>query len=312
MMLNLILLILIFIVCYQYSNRIVEKKMAVRLSKYIAIKNEKYHDELLKYYSKNKKVKLASKMNIFHKIGILLERTGIKQGVIINPIMVILLCIGSGIVFYIISLKIFEATLLSGIIALPFSFTPILILKIIADFNDERIEKIVPNFLLQLKNYTQINNDIIYALKETKTIEPLQSYVNKFLLEIHNGIKFENAIDNLNEKVRIKELEKLFNNIKSCYISGGSFSELINKSYYMITAIQKEKTARKEETKSARMVLIILVLLDLLVYFTFINNDRENYMIMQKSLIGNLILYWNFISMWFLLFLSQKVKQIDE
>ena len=69
-MLNVILLILIFIVCYQYSIKIIEEKLTVRLSKYIALKNEKYHDELMKYYSKNKKIKINSKINIIHKKGV--------------------------------------------------------------------------------------------------------------------------------------------------------------------------------------------------------------------------------------------------
>lgn len=311
-MLNVILLILIFIVCYQYSIKIIEEKLTVRLSKYIALKNEKYHDELMKYYSKNKKIKINSKINIIHKIGILIERAGINQGVLINPISVILIGIIFSIACYALAIKIFDLHLLSLIISVPTVIIPIIILKTIADYNDDKIERIIPNFLLQLKNYTLINNDIIYAIKETKTIEPLQSYINKFLLEINSGIKFEIAIDNLNEKIKIKELENLFNNIKNCYISGGSFAELIEKSYYMLSIVQKEKIARKEETKGARIVLIILVLLDLIVYFSFISNDKENYIIMQKSIIGNIILYWNFISMWLLMFLAQKVKEVDE
>lgn len=311
-MINIVLFVLIFFICYQYSTKIIEEKLTVKLSRYIALKNEKYHNELMKYYKKNKKIKINSKINPIHKIGILIERAGIKQGLLINPIFLIFIGIVFATLCYLISLKIFNARFLSFIIATPTVSLPIIILKVIADYNDDKIEKIIPNFLLQLKNYTQINNDIIYAIKESKTIEPLQSYINKFLIEINSGIKFENAIDNLNEKIKIKELENLFSNIKNCYISGGSFSELISKSYYMLSIIQKEKLARKEETKGARIVLIILVLLDLIVYFSFIGNNKENYMIMQKSVIGNLILYWNFISMWLLIFLAQKVKEVDD
>lgn len=311
-MINIVLFALIFFVCYQYAIKIVEEKLTVKLSKYLALKNEKYHDELMKYYKKNKKIKINSKINPLHKTGILIERAGINQGILINPVTLIFAGIICSTFCYAIALKIFEVPFLSFIISAPTIFTPIIILKIIADYNDDKIEKIIPNFLLQLKNYTQINNDIIYAIKESKTIEPLQSYINKFLIEINSGIKFENAIDNLNEKIKIKELENLFSNIKNCYISGGSFTELINKSYYMLSVIQKEKLARKEETKGARIVLIILVLLDLIVYISFIGNNNENYIIMQKSVIGNLILYWNFISMWLLVFLAQKVKEVDE
>lgn len=311
-MMNIVLFVLIFTVCYQYATKIIEEKLVVKLSKYIALKNEKYHNELTKYYKNNKKIKINSKINLIHRLGILIERAGMKQGIIINPISLIFIGAIVSMLLYIVALEIFEESFLSFIIAMPTLFLPIILLKIIADHNDEKIEKIIPNFLLQLKNYTQINNDIVYAIKEAKTIEPLQSYINKFLIEINSGIKFEIAMDNLNEKIKIKELENFFSNIKNCYISGGSFAELINKSYYMLSIIQKEKQARKEETKGARMVLIILVMLDLIVYFSFIGNNKENYMIMQRSVIGNLILYWNFISMWLLMILAQKVKEIDE
>ena len=92
---------------------------------------------------------------------------------------------------------------------------------------------------------------------------------------------------------------------------GGNFSSLIDKSYKSINEIQKEKAKRLEETKSARLVLLILMLLNIIVYITYVRNDAENYMIMKNSVLGLGILYWNFISMWILIYLSEKVKQLD-
>ena len=79
----------------------------------------------------------------------------------------------------------------------------------------------------------------------------------------------------------------------------------------MISEIQNEKSKRAEETKSARIVLFILMFLDVLVYISFIKSNEENYLIMRKSIIGNLILYWNFISMWILIWISTRVKKLD-
>lgn len=312
MIINTILLFLIFMVCYQYANKIIEEKLIVKLSKYLALKDEKYHQELIKYYEKSRKIKTNTKPSIFHRINIIIERSGVRRGLIINPVTILIVCCICVITFYFIIYRIFKTAMLSCIISAPTFLFPILLLKLKAEYNDEKIEKAIPNFLLQLKNYTQISNDIIYAFKEVETIEPLQGYIDKFLIEINSGVNFENAIDDLSEKIKVKELERLFNNIKKCYISGGSFSDLINKSYYMISIIQKEKIQRKEETKGARMVLFILILLDLIVYFAYISSNKENYIIMQKSIFGNLILYWNFISMWLLVFLAQKVKEVDE
>ena len=173
------------------------------------------------------------------------------------------------------------------------------------------IEKIFLNVLLQLKNYTKINNDIIYAMQQIETIEPLQSYINIFLIEINSGIKFEKAISNLKEKIKIQTYKDFLSNLEYCYLYGGSFTVLIDKSYKLISEIQNEKNIRNQETKSARMVLFILIFLNIFVYITNIKNNHDNYIIMQKSIVGNIILYWNFISMWLLILLASKVKKLD-
>jgi Flp pilus assembly protein TadB len=165
--------------------------------------------------------------------------------------------------------------------------------------------------MLQLRNYTKINNDIIFALNEIHTIEPLQSYIQRFLVEIKSGIKFEDAMEKLKGKINIKQFKNFLSNLEHCFICGGNITNLIEKSYKSIELIQKEKTNRIQETKGARLVLYILMGLNFFVYFTFIKNDYENYMIMRTSFIGNIILYWNFISIWIFIFLSLSVKKLD-
>ena len=58
-------------------------------------------------------------------------------------------------------------------------------------------------------------------------------------------------------------------------------------------------------------MLYILIFINLFIYVTNIKNNYENYLIMQKTIVGNLILYWNFISMCLLLILANKVKKLD-
>ena len=179
-MINIILFVLIFTVCYQYSIKIIEEKLTVKLSKYLALKNEKYHDELMKYYKKNKKIKINSKINPIHKLGILIERAGIKQGILMNPLSLIFIGLMFSILCYIVALKIFEARVLSFIIAMPTVFTPIVILKLIADYNDDKIEKIIST------KYTETDG-VITATPETynNVIEPKKSV--EFGMQIIGG-----------------------------------------------------------------------------------------------------------------------------
>lgn len=308
---NILLLIAIAFLSYEIAKKIIDKKVFSKINNYIMVKNEAYYDELLKYYEKNKKVKINTKLNVFHKINILIDRASLKRNLLINPVTIMIFCILSFGVSYVFIKKIFEIPFLSMIISLPSIGLPVYILSMVADYKEQKIEKVLLNFLLQLKNYTNINNDIVYAFQEVKVIEPLQSYIDKFLIEINRGVKFEIAMEHLKEKIHIKSFLELLNHIQYCYLYGGNFSELISKNYQSIDELQKEKAARIQETKGARLVLLILIALDLFVYFTFINGNSDNYRIMKNTFFGNAILYWNFISMWLLLLLSNHVKKLD-
>lgn len=308
---KIIIFLCIGISCYLFVDCLFEKNINQKVSKFIKNKNEKYYEDLLKSREKSKKIKTASKLNLFHKIYLLMEQAGFKPSLLWNPLTIVLLGIVIFLVTYKIVFSIFQISLLSIFISIPAFFAPIVILSFIAESKNKKIEKVILNVLLQLKNYTQINNDILYALKEVKTIEPLQSHIKKFLLEMNSGIKFEKAIQNLKEKIPFKKFQMVFTNMQYCYLYGGDFSELMSKNYKMIAAVQNEKNHREQETTSARIVLGVLIVLDLFVYFTFIKDNYENYEIMTKSLLGNVILYWNFISIWLLVLLMQKVKKLD-
>ena len=232
-----------------------ETNISERISKYVELKNERYYKELLNYYNKNKKIKITAKLNIFYRINILIDKAGLKRGLLINPVSIILLSFFTLGVSYLVVFKIFRIIFLSFIISLPSIFLPVYILTLMTEYNSWKLEKTMQDFLLQLKNYTQINNDIVYAFKQVKTMEPLQGYINTFLLELGSGIKFEKAIENIKEKISFETLKAVFSNISYCYLYGGDFAELMNKSYKTINRIQKEKASRNEETKNARIVL---------------------------------------------------------
>ncbi len=309
--LRILFIILVGIVSFFVAKYLIEANLNEKVSKYIEKKSEQYYRETQIYYNKNKKVKLTTKLNLLHKIDVLLEKASLKRGLFINPIVVIMLCVLSFLLCYIVFHSVLKIVLLSIIISIPGLFIPIFVLKQIADYNNSKIEKGMLDFLLQLKNYTQVGNDIVYAFSQLKTIEPLQSYINKFLIEINSGVKFEKAIENIKEKIAIEKLRNVFSNIEHCYLHGGDFKELIGKSYQMISKVQHEKKTRIQETKSTRIVLAILIALDILVYFSYIKNNPENYEIMTQRFLGIIILYWNFISIWILFALMDKVKKLD-
>lgn len=186
MILNIILFVLIGISIFLTLDGLIKNDVLNKLNGYINSKNEKYYETLLKYYEKNKKIKLKEQVNYIHKINILIDRCDLRRGALINPISIVLLGIICVIFSYTLAFKFFKIVFLSIILSVPFFYMPIAILNMIAEHKEAKVEKVFLNFLLQLKNYTKINNDIVAAMQEVKTIEPLQGHVKKFLVEVES------------------------------------------------------------------------------------------------------------------------------
>ncbi len=311
MFLQFVLFGLIFFNIYLVIEKIKNNRVLEKINKYIDEKNEKYYKDFLKDYERRKKVKILQKINLFYKLNLMIEKAGMRHSILLNPLFLVLGGVGCVIVAYIIAFKFFKIITLAIVVAVPSFFVPILIIESIGNYKMDKVEKTFLNFLIQLKNYAQINNDISSAFKQVKTVEPLQSYINKFNVEINSGVKFETAIDHLKEKVSIEKFKEFFANVERCYIYGGNFTTLTEKSFAIISDLQSEKEKRRQETQGARIVLYILMFLNLFVYITYIKNNYENYLIMQRSVLGMGILYWNFISVWFLIFLAERVKKLD-
>lgn len=308
---KVILFVSILIFSYNLIKYMCELKLLEKVNNYVTNKNEKYYDEYIKRSEKSQKVDIKERFNIVYKINLMIERAGISRGLFINPISLILYSIICFFFVYNVFFNFFKISTLSLIVSIPFGFLPFGIINMIASSKNERLEKVFLNFLLQLKNYTKINNDITGAFKQIETIEPLQTYINKFNIEISSGVKFEKAIEHIKEKISTNKFKEFFSNVQYCYLYGGNFAELIDRNYDIISELQKEKNKRKQETKGARVSLYILIFLDLYMYLTYINNNYDNYLIMQKSFFGTAILYWNFGSMLLLMLLASKVKKLD-
>ena len=242
---NFIVFILILISVYLFVDIMCEKRILNKINKYINEKNELYYKEFLKKCEKSKKIKIVERFNLKYKLNLLIDKANIEQSIFVNYFSLIFYSLTCFLVTYIIIFNIFKMIGVAVIISLPAFFIPFAVLNFIASYKAEKIEKMFLNFLLQLKNYTQISNDVIGALKNIETEEPLKSYVNKFNLELNSGIKFETAMEHLKEKISVVKFRDFFSNLQYCYVFGGDFTTLIDKTYQTIDELQKEKNRRK-------------------------------------------------------------------
>ena len=311
-----ILIIPIGAMCYAFVYRAFNRNYFGRIKNSMMLINEEYHRKLVIKREKQKTLKLKRNRDVFFRLSVLIDKTGLKSSSFfwfLNPNILILLCLCSSFAIYIFFERVFKLISIGLIMGVPGFFFPVMILGFIAQKKEENIERTLGNFLLLLKNNTKIHNDILEAFRavQNNCIEPLRTFVKQFLAEINSGICVDEALSNLKYKINIDRFRLFLTNIQYCYTYGGSFTELLTNTQKLILEIQKEKKRRIQETRSARLILFILMALDLFLYFNFIRTEPEYLNIMRTTIWGQIILNFNFLSLWLLAWLSYSVKALD-
>lgn len=311
-----ILLLSITFMVVSLVRRAFSRQYFEKIQNNIELVNREYLKEILIRREKKKKLKLRNNRSILYRLGLLIDKASIRNNKFfwfLNPQIILLMCICTAAFTYALFESFFKVVSVSLMMAVPGFFIPITVLSFMAQKKEADIERVLGNFILQLKNNTKIHNDIIEAFRavQDSCIEPLRTFTGRFLAEVNSGISVEEALQNFKDKVDINRFKLFLTNIEYCYTYGGDFTELLDKTQKLISEIQREKKHRTRETRSARLVLFILIGLDLFLYFNFIKVEPEYMNIMRTTFFGQMILNFNFISIWFLLWLSYSVKKLD-
>ncbi len=216
------------------------------------------------------------------------------------------------IAFFVCNL-IFPLKSISFIIACPLVLAPSWLIKYIANKEQEKLEYGLNDFFIQLKSALKVNPEIIEALRRIQNIamEPFLSYTKQLLIEINTGKLPEKALENFAYKVNIKKFSFYINNLRHCQVYGGDITTLTEKTQETLSEALKQKRRRVKETRSICIVLYILIIIDIYMYFSFIQGNRYYLNIMTNTDIGRCILNINFLSIWGILWLSRIVKRFD-
>lgn len=304
----IILILAIWTTMYGFITKIKRQKISAQIKEKIITQKNNYQRRILKLNN--------NKIKIMDSLYLLLIKTGIIENKYlwwITPMTIIFICCILFFVSFLIFLPILKLKILTVIFCIPIATIPIFILLVLSDIFEQRIEKNLINYIIQLKNQAKINNDIIICFKNTKKYiqKPLSTYIQIFLFEIQQGVNISVAFDNLKEKVDFNRFKQLISNLENCYYNGGNLYDLLEKTQTVFLKLQNERNKRNEETMSARVVLGILMAISIFVYFRFINFNQENFDIMINSFWGQLILVFNFFSIWGMMFLIIYVKRFD-
>lgn len=267
------------------------------------------------FYSIYKKYFLKDNFNnrFLNKIDGLLNKVDIK---IFNftKSKLFLMCFFVGIFFYFVSFLVVKLKFFNFIFGVIGLFIPFIVLDFIIDKKDIQIRNNFTNMVLQLRNYAQIQNDVMFCFKSVQNdvSYPFDLYIKEFLVHVNSGDDVVNSFQIIKEKVDFKIGKCFFDNICFCLVYGGDFKKLLNKTYQIMKDINEEQRKRKLEMKSAAIILYIMIFLDFLVYFTYVKSNKIYMDILQNSFIGNVVLLINIISIIFVIWLASYVKKIEK
>lgn len=216
------------------------------------------------------------------------------------------------IAIFILTYRYFSLFSIAFIVSVFSFFIPYYIIKYLLYCKKVKIERMFPNYIISLKNYTDVNNDIIEAFKRANVSEPLATYINKFNISIQKGIKIYDAFETLKSNLNMNKITQLISLLQFCYIYGGNYKELLNNfsKIQMKTILQKEK--EKQKIFSAKLVLIILILLNIYILFGFVLTNNEYHNILINTFIGNVILNINILSYIFIIYMFIKLNKMED
>ncbi|MDD2376571.1 MAG: hypothetical protein PHD15_00880 [Clostridia bacterium] len=255
-------------------------------------------------------------LSFIKKISYIIDETNLSFKIsnikIISILTILILSIVIFIITFIITfnfLHLFSSSLIFSTFML---FLPYFIIRYFSYYRKNKILRMFPNYIISLKNYTDVNNDIIEAFRRANVEEPIKTYINKFNISVQKGIKIYDAFETLKKSVNIKKINQFITLLQFCYIYGGDFGNLLDKfsKIQMKTNFQKEK--EKQNIFSSKLVLIVLILLNMYILFGFILTNNEYYTILIKTFIGNLVLNINILSYIFIFYMYIKLNKMEE
>ena len=240
----------------------------------------------------------------------------IKLGIKFNIYTVLgsfLVGIALSFIVYFITLQIFKISSVAVILSAPCIFIVFVIVAYFANKKQDKLERVMSDFFIQLKGAIKVNPDITEAFRriQDSCLDPFKEYITDFLYEVNAGEVPEKALYKFANKVDIKRFTLYINNLRHCSVYGGDIETLTFETQKLISEILIQKKKRRKETQSICMALYMLIVIDLVIYFNFALGNVEYLNLMRDSSVGNFIVNLNFLSIWLVVWFASLVKKLD-
>ena len=214
------------------------------------------------------------------------------------------------VIAYISSYTYFNLNLTSIIISIIISVLPYISLKILIKYRNKKILQIFPSYLVNLKTYTRIDNNIITAIKKTSVTKPLKDYIEIFNISNQNGISSFESFETLKKNINIEKINNFITLLQYCSINGGDVTKILDKYSKMQMRINLRDEKEKQNIYTSKLSLIILILINIYILFGFILSNSDNYTLITTTFFGQTILNINIISFAVIGYLYYKITEI--
>ncbi len=225
----------------------------------------------------------------------------------LTPILLVIIMLALFAIFFIIFYSYVKVVTTSLILSLPFLFSPIIAFKILLNHEKSRIIKILPMYVVNIKNHIDRDNNIIGAIKRTTVEEPLKKYIDSFRNNISRGMNVIEAFNILRQDVNIKVFDGFVNACQVCYLNGGDFNEVLERYINIITKENIHKETTREKAYADIITLLIMVILNVLVAVMFVFTNKEYASIMRETVFGKLVLNFNALSYILIAYLISRI-----
>lgn len=229
-----------------------------------------------------------------------------------NTIVIFTVSLVIALIVSIYFFRKFKLVIFSGLIFLSLMVFPIIFLEIVNLVLNNSIKNSFSLYIVSLQSFSKNTNDVISALTNTKVLEPLNKYIDEFIMLVNIGFNINKAFDELINRINIKEISKFFYLLKLCYINGSNLYELISKFNDYYNDIEKIKKIQLEKRNNYLTTMFVLLIMNIfLLFFVVLGNESYKNLILN-NVIGKLIIDINGLVYFVILLLVIKIIRMEE
>lgn len=172
--------------------------------------------------------------------------------------------------------------------------------------------KNLDNLIITLKNNVKNNNDIIFAIKKANKNKILKIYFEEFINAINNGVGVLEAFEYIKSIHNIKQFSNIITIFQSCYIYGGNYYSILEKTEKQLKNCNKMKYDFKQKNTEMISTLIIMLVINIYIIINYILSNKSYINLFLNTIIGKIIIDINVILFLYIYFVIIKINNMEE